>query len=115
MSREPRTANLEPLRNYIRSHLARSLSAATPEARLEAAWITAAGRAMAARGSIAAYDSTTATVRIRVADRAWLEPLTAHRSKLTRDLASLSGLPVRDLQFEMEKARQSQAAQMNTG
>ena len=105
MSREPRTTNLEPVRDYIRTHLARSLSAASPEARLEAAWTAAAGRAMAARASITAYDSTTATVRILVSDSAWLEPLTALRGKLIRDLASLSGLPVRDLHFELDKER----------
>ena len=94
---------MDALRDYIRTHLARSLSAATPEARLEAAWTAAAGRAMAAHASITGYDSTTATVRILVRDSAWLEPLTALRSKLTRDLAALSGLPVRDLHFELDR------------
>ena len=103
MPREPRNSDLEPLRNYVRTHLARSLASATAEARLEAAWIAAAGRAMAARGEIIAYDSTTASVRIRVADAMWLEPLIALRSKLTWDLAELSGLPVADLRFELQK------------
>ncbi|HWG16927.1 MAG TPA: DciA family protein [Acidobacteriaceae bacterium] len=92
---------MQPARDFIHAHLARSLSTASPEARLEAAWTAAAGRALAARASIVAYDS--ATVRIRVADPAWLEPLTALRSKLTRDLASLSGLPVRDISFDLQK------------
>ena len=96
---------MQPARDYIRTHLARSLSAASPEARLEAAWTAAAGRAMAARGSIVAYDLATATVRIRVADAAWLEPLTALRAKLIRDLATLSGLPVRNLYLELDKKR----------
>ncbi|HXE07963.1 MAG TPA: DciA family protein [Acidobacteriaceae bacterium] len=94
---------MQPARDFIRTHLARSLSTASPEARLEAAWTAAAGRAMAARGSIAGYDAATATVRIRVADSVWLEPLTALRARLTRDLASLSGLPVRDIHLELEK------------
>jgi len=92
---------MQPARDFIHAHLARSLSTASPEARLEAAWIAAAGRALAARASIVAYDS--ATVRIHVADPAWLEPLTALRSKLTRDLASLSGLPLRDISFDLQK------------
>ena len=96
---------MEAARDYIRTHLARSLFAASPEDRLAAAWTAAAGRAMAARGAIAGYDASTATVRIRVADSAWLEPLNALRAKLIRDLASLSGLPVRDLQFELGKRR----------
>jgi hypothetical protein len=94
---------MEAMRDFVRTHLARSLSTANPEARLEAAWTAAAGRAMAARGSIVSYESTTATVRIRVADPAWLEPLTALRAKLIRDLASLSGLPVRDIRFDLQK------------
>lgn len=95
---------MQPARDYIRTHLARSLASAAPEARLEAAWTAAAGRAMAARGEIVGYDSTAATVRIRVADPAWLEPLTALRAKLIRDLASLSGLPVSNVVFEIDKA-----------
>lgn len=98
---------MQQARDYIRAHLARSLSTASPEARLEAAWTAAAGRAMATRSSITGYDSTTATVRILVSDSAWLEPLTALRSQLTRDLASLSGLPVRVLHFELQKQPQS--------
>ena len=105
MPREPRTSDLEPVRNYIRANLARSLSAATPEDRLAAAWTAAAGRAMAARGAVSAYDADAAIVRIRVADSAWLEPLTALRAKLIRDLASLSGLPVRDIHYELDKKR----------
>lgn len=58
---------------------------------------------MAARASIAGYDPATATIRIRVADPIWLEPLTALRAKLTRDLASLSGLPVHRLDFELDR------------
>ena len=96
---------MQPARDYIRTHLARSLSAASPEDRLSAAWTAAAGRAMAARGEIAGYDPTSATVRIRVADSAWIEPLTGLRAKLIRDLASLSGLPVRDLHFDLDKKR----------
>ena len=94
---------MEAMRDFVRAHLARSLSAATPEARLEAAWTAAAGRAMAARGSIVGYDPATATIRILVSDSAWLEPLTALRAKLIRDLATLSGLPVSNLRFEPQK------------
>ena len=105
---------MQPARDYIRTHLARSLSTASPEARLEAAWTAAAGRAMAARASIVGYDSATSTVRILVADSAWLETLTALRSRLIRDLASLSGLPVSDIRFELEKRRQPRIARINT-
>lgn len=92
---------MQPARDYIRTHLARSLS--DPDARLAAAWTAAAGRAMSSRGSIAAYDRATATVRIHVTDPVWLDPLTALRSKLIRDLASISGLPVTNLHFELQK------------
>ena len=95
------TSNLQPLRDYIRTHLARSLS--DPDARLAAAWTAACGRALAARGSVAAYDPATAAVRIRVTDAAWLEPLNALRSKLIGDLARISGLPVKQLDFQLEK------------
>jgi len=94
---------MEAMREFVRTHLARSLSSASPEARLEAAWTAAAGRAMAARGEITGYDSATATVRIRVADPAWLESLTALRGKLIRDLATLSGLPVSNVHFDAPK------------
>jgi len=94
---------MEAMREFVRTHLARSLSAASPESRLEAAWTAAAGRAMAARAEITGYDSSTATVRIRVADSAWLEPLTALRAKLIRDLALLSGLPVSNVHFDAPK------------
>lgn len=91
------------MRDFVRRNLARSLATSQDEARLAAAWTAACGRAMAAHASISSYDPATATVRILVSDSAWLEPLTALRSKLTRDLASLSGLPVRDLRFEPQK------------
>lgn len=94
---------METLRDYIRTHLARSLS--DPEARLAAAWTVAAGRAMASRSSFAGYDPARRTVRIAVADPVWLEPLTALRSKLIRDLASLSGLPIAEIRFELEKTK----------
>jgi hypothetical protein len=94
---------METLRDYIRTHLARSLSAARPEDRLAAAWTVACGRAMAGHGSIAAYDPATATVRIRVADPAWLQHMIDLRSALARDLARISGLPVTDLRFELRK------------
>jgi len=96
---------MEAMRDFVRRNLARSLATSQDEARLEAAWTAAAGRAMASHASITGYDSTTATVRILVSDSAWLEPLTALRSKLTRDLATLSGLPVRTLHFELNKKR----------
>jgi hypothetical protein len=96
---------MQPARDYIRTHLARSLSSATPEDRLAAAWTAAAGRAMAARGVVVGYDSATSTVRIRIADPAWLEPLAALRSKLIRDLSSLSALSVRDISFELDRKR----------
>ncbi|HEY5056623.1 MAG TPA: DciA family protein [Acidobacteriaceae bacterium] len=103
---------MDALRDYIRTHLARSLS--DPDARLAAAWTVACGRAMAGRGSIAAYDSATATVRILVADSVWLQQMTSLRSTLTRDLARISGLPVRDLHFELEKPKQPRIARINT-
>lgn len=94
---------MQPARDYIRTHLARSLSSASPEDRLAAAWTAACGRAMAGRGSIASYDPATAAVRILVADPVWLQQMTALRSQLTRDLASLSGLQVRDIRFDLQK------------
>lgn len=96
---------MQPARDYVRTHLARSLSAASPEDRLAAAWTAACGRAMAGRGSVASYDADTATVRIVVSDPLWLQQMTALRSTLARDLASLSGLPVTELRFELEKKR----------
>jgi hypothetical protein len=103
---------MQAARDYIRAHLARALS--DPDARLAAAWTVAAGRAMATHSSIAAYDAATATVRILVADTVWLEPLTALRSTLTRDLARISGLPVTTLHFELEKPNQPRITRINT-
>ena len=92
---------MDAMRNYIRTHLARSLSAARPEDRLAAAWTVACGRAMAGHGSIIGYES--GIVRILVADPMWLRQMTDLRSTLARDLARISGLPVTDLRFELEK------------
>jgi hypothetical protein len=114
MSREPRTSNLEPVRNYIRTHLARSLSSATPEDRLAAAWTVAAGRAMAGRALIAAYDPGTASVRIRVADSVWLQQMTALRATLIRDLTRFSGVPVTNIHFELERPKQPRIARIST-
>lgn len=105
---------MDQLRDYIRNHLARSLSAASPEDRLAAAWTAAAGRAMALRSSVASYDPASGNVRIRVADQVWLQQMTTLRATLTRDLARISGLPVRDLHFELEKPKQPRIARINT-
>ncbi|HEY2859669.1 MAG TPA: DciA family protein [Terracidiphilus sp.] len=94
---------MQAARDYLRAHLARSLSSAAPEARLAAAWTVACGRAMAGHGSIAAYDAATATVRIHVTGPAWLQHMTDLRSSLARDLARIAGLPVADLHFELNK------------
>lgn len=94
---------MQAARDYIRTHLARSLSTASPEDRLAAAWTAACGRAMAGHGSIVAYDPATSSVRIRVADPTWFQQMTALRSTLIRDLARISGLPVSDVHFELEK------------
>ena len=102
---------METLRDYIRTHLARSLSTARPEDRLAAAWTVACGRAMAGHGTIAAYDAATATVRIQVSDPAWLQHMTDLRSTLARDLARISGLPVTTLHFELEKKTSTPSAQ----
>lgn len=94
---------MQPARDYIRTHLARTLASADPDARIAAAWTVAAGRAIASRSCLASYDSATATVRILVSDSVWLQQMTALRSTLIRDLASISGLPVKQLDLQLDK------------
>ncbi|HWB32475.1 MAG TPA: DciA family protein [Acidobacteriaceae bacterium] len=94
---------MQQTRDFVRAHLSRALSSAGPEDRLAAAWTAACGRAMAGHGAIDSYDPATATVHIRVTDTVWLNQMSALRATLSRDLASLSGLPVRDLHFRLEK------------
>jgi hypothetical protein len=92
---------MEAMRDVLRGTLAKSLRGIHDEDRLAAAWTVACGCAMADRGRVVGYDA--GVVRIEVADQVWLRQMIALRSVLEREMARIAGLPVRAIQFELQK------------
>jgi hypothetical protein len=97
---------MDAMRDVLRGSLGRSLSGIREEDRLAAAWTVACGCAMADHGRIAGYEA--GVLRIEVTDQVWMRQMVALGSVLQREIASIAGLPVRKIEFELEKG-------LNTG
>jgi hypothetical protein len=92
---------MEAMRDVLRGTLAESLRGIGEEDRLAAAWTVACGCAMAGHGRVVSYDA--GVVRIEVADAVWLRQMISLGSVLERELARIAGLPVKGIEFELEK------------
>jgi hypothetical protein len=102
---------MEAMREVLRGALARSLRGIRDEDRLAAAWTVACGCAMADRGRVIAYQD--GMVKIEVADQVWLRQMLSLRSVLERDLGRIAGVPVRGIQFELEKRPNADRHRLN--
>jgi hypothetical protein len=92
---------MEAMRDVLRGSLGRSLRGIGDEDRLAAAWTVACGCAMANHGRVVGY--ADGVVRIEVADQTWLRQMISLHSVLERELARIARLPVRTIEFELEK------------
>ena len=92
---------MEAMRDVLRGTLGRSLHALSEEDRMAAAWTVACGSAMADRGRVVGY--TGGVVRVEVADQVWLRQMMSLRTVLEREMARIAGLPVRAIEFGLEK------------
>jgi Dna[CI] antecedent, DciA len=92
---------MEAMRELLRGSLGRSLRSMRDEDRLAAAWTVACGRAMAERGAVLGYDA--GVVRIEVADPVWMRQMISLRGTLQREMASIAGLPVSGIHFELKR------------
>lgn len=93
---------MEGMRDLLRGSLARSLAGTGEEDRLAAAWTVACGRAMAERGTVSGY--ADGVVRVEVSDPVWLRQMQALRSTLEREMARISGVNVKSIDFVMKRS-----------
>jgi hypothetical protein len=92
---------MEAMRDVLRGGLAKSLRGIQDEDRLAAAWTVACGCAMADRGRVVGYEA--GMLRIEVADQVWLRQMLSLRPVLEREVGRIAGLPLRGIQFELQK------------
>lgn len=92
---------MEALREVLRGSLGRSLRTMEPADRLAAAWTVACGPALAGRGKVIAYRQRT--LHVAVEDTTWLAQMRSMRSVLARQVAQSAGLPVDEIQFELNQ------------
>ena len=92
---------MEAMREVLRGTLGRSLRGIGDEDRLAAAWTVACGCAMADRGRVTGY--VASVVHIEVADPTWLHQMISLRAVLEREMARISGLPVKGIDFRLQK------------
>jgi len=92
---------MEAMRELLRSSLGRGLRDLRDEDRLAAAWTVACGRPMAGRGRVVGYEDGVA--RVEVADAVWMRQMISLRGVLAREVATIAGLPVDGIHFELKK------------
>ncbi len=95
---------MEGMRDLLRSSLGRSLRTLTPLDRLAAAWPVVCGAVLASRGELLAFEDGRLTVRVD--DPAWREGMRVSRERLTRDLARVAAVELREIHFEGGPERQ---------
>ena len=92
---------MEGMRELLRGSLARSLAGTGEQDRLAAAWTVACGRAMAERGVVSGY--VDGVVRIEVGDPVWLRQMQALRPTLQREIARISGVKLKAIEFGLKR------------
>jgi len=92
---------MEAMREVLRGTLGKSLRGIADEDRMAAAWTVACGCAMADRGRVIGY--AAGVLRIEVADQVWLKQMISLRGVLEREMARISGLAVKEIQFVLQK------------
>ena len=86
------------MRDLLRVHLRRSLRALSEFDRLAAAWPLVCGAAMAAHGTVTAYND--AEVTVDVGEPKWMRQMMAMRGQIAGELARVAGVPVTAIHFE---------------
>jgi hypothetical protein len=92
---------MERMRDVLRGNLGRSLHAIQEGDRLAMAWEVACGHAMASHAKVVGYHE--GLVRIEVENAVWMRQMIALRSVLEREMAKIAEMPVRGIEFELEK------------
>lgn len=92
---------LEPMRQVLRSSLARGLRSLAEEDRLAAAWTVACGSPMATHGEVVGF--ADGVLIVEVADAAWLAQMISMRSSLEHEISRISGIPLTAIHFERKK------------
>lgn len=70
-----------------------------PGDRLAAAWTVVCGPALAGRGTVVGYEQQVLYVAVQ--DATWQAQMRSMGAVLARQVAQSSGLPVKDIQFEV--------------
>lgn len=100
---EPRRgAEMQGMRDLLRSSLARSLRTLPDEDRLAAALPVVCGSALASHCRVDRLDELNGqrTLHLCVDSTEWLAPLSSMRDVLQRDLARISGVRIDHVQLE---------------
>jgi hypothetical protein len=92
---------MENMRDLLRGSLSRSLQALRPEDKLAAAWPVACGKALAERGTVAAY--ADGEVWIDVQDGAWLRQMMSMQGQLAGQMARIAGVKVSRIHFRVKR------------
>lgn len=90
---------MEGIRDLLRSTLRKSMSAASAEDRLAAAWPLVCGKAMATHGSVQGYEGEM--VQIEVSDDLWLRQMKSVETRLVAGLAQVADVKVRGIHFKV--------------
>lgn len=93
---------MERMRDVLRANLGKGLRGIHDVDKLSMAWEVACGHAMACHGRVVGYEG--GLVRIEVENAVWMRQMIALRSVLEREMAKIAELPVRGIEFELEKA-----------
>ena len=91
---------MEGMRELLQGSLGRTLEGMAEEDRLAAAWPVACGKALSERGTLVGNED--GVIRIQVTDAAWLQQMMSMRGQLTREMARIAGVKVREIHFEVK-------------
>ncbi len=90
---------MQPVRDFLRDHLASALNAHSADERISAAWPVVCGAAIAQRTRV--LSCVDGIVEIAVPDGAWLRQMLSLREKLLRELPTACGIALTDILFKV--------------
>ena len=103
---------MQGMREVLRGSLARTLDGISELDRLAAAWTIACGPAMAGRGTVSGY--AQGVVQVEVSDAVWLRQMCSLEQTLRRELARVSGVEVKAIDFQLKRDRKQRDEWRNT-
>ena len=92
---------MQGMRDVLKGSLARSLRAFDEVDRLAAAWPVVCGKATAERAVVAGY--ADGIVLLEAVNEAWMHEMMNMRGRLTRELARIAGVPVKDIRIAIKR------------